>query len=287
MPSFPWSNKWSVFASLSLAAAVTSNPCFADQWPSHPLPTKSTEAAVYGRAIGIRPSLGACLKETDGTMPSIRDCLRDEHGFQDHRLNQTYKKLMGSLSEAERKHLREEERRWMTFRDTFCAPDPEPGQVQELEADECVVDQTADRASELESRLNLASIAFAGHWLYTQTCGYEHSVDLALDQKGADVTGRWAEGTRLNGSFGSLKGRVHDGKLFMRYCEGDERAGYMKCPGYAPESTDYFIRKGKDLIRYKGAGMGAARTFEQDVVLHQAINEKPPITDDHCADDDR
>lgn len=151
---FPSSKKWNVFACLCIAAALASGPCFADQWPNHPLPTKSSEAAAYGRAIGIQPSLGACLKEADETTPGIRDCLHDEHGFQDHRLNQTYKKLMGSLSEAGRKHLREEERRWIAFRDKFCAPDSEAGQGQgqELESDECLVDQTADRATELESR---------------------------------------------------------------------------------------------------------------------------------------
>jgi len=275
MPPFPGPNKWSVLASLCIAAAVVSDPCFADKWPSHPLPTKSTDAAAYGRAIGIRPSLDACIKGDRGTTPGISDCLSREHDFQDHRLNHIYKKLMGSLNEAERKHLLEEERRWITFRDTFCAPSPEPGQAEELEADECLVDQTADRSSELESRLNSTSEAFSGHWLYKQTCGYEHSVDLVFEQKGDDVTGQWSEGTRMNGSFGSLKGRTQDGRLYMRYCEGDERTGYTKCPEYDSESTDYFVRKGNDLVRYKSAGAGVARIFEQDLVLHQAIQGKP------------
>jgi uncharacterized protein YecT (DUF1311 family) len=152
-PCSSW-KKRNVFASLSIALTLASAPCFADQWPSHPLPTESSGATAYGRAIGLRPSLGACLKDANGTTPGIRDCLRDEHGFQDHRLNQTYKKLMGSLNEAGRKHLREEERRWIAFRDKFCASGGEPGQGQELESDECVVDQTADRATELESRLD-------------------------------------------------------------------------------------------------------------------------------------
>jgi uncharacterized protein YecT (DUF1311 family) len=154
MSSIPSSNKWGIFASLSIATALASGPCFADQWPSHPLPTKSSKAAAYGRSIGLRPSLGVCLKETGGTTPDIRDCLRDEHGFQDHRLYQTYKKLMGSLNETGRKRLREEERRWIAFRNKFCAPDNESGQGQELESNECLVDQTADRATELESRLD-------------------------------------------------------------------------------------------------------------------------------------
>lgn len=87
-------------------------------------------------------------------------------------------------------------------------------------------------------------------------------------------------------SSGSLKGRTQDGRLYMRYCEGGERTDYTKCPEYDPESTDYFVRKGNDLIRYMGAGTGASRTFEEDVVLHQVIKGKPTITDAHCADDE-
>jgi uncharacterized protein YecT (DUF1311 family) len=149
---FQLSRKRNVFASLSIAAALVSGPCIAQQWPSHPLPTKSSEVPAYGRAIGLGPSFGTCLKEAEGTTPGVRDCLREEHGFQDHRLNQAYKKLMGSLTDASRKDLHEEERRWLAFRDKFCAPDTEEGQGQELESDECLVDQTADRATGLESR---------------------------------------------------------------------------------------------------------------------------------------
>lgn len=279
-------NQWGVFASLCIAAAWVSGSCFAGQWPNHPLPTKTSEAATYGRAVGLRSSLDACLKNAGGVTPDIRDCLGKEHDFQDHRLNQTYKTLMASLNEAERKHLREEERRWMTFRDTFCAPDPEPGQAQGLGAYECVVDQTDDRTSELESRIDSTAEAFAGHWLYKQTCGYEHSVDLVFEQKGDDVTGQWSEGTRLSGSFGSLQGRVDKDRLYMRYCEGDERSGYAKCPEYDPESVDYFVRTGKDLVRYKGTGLGTAKTFEKDLVLHRVIKVRPTITDDHCPDDE-
>ena len=149
----PPSTKRNVLASLSIVAALVSGSCFADQWPSRPLPTNSSEVAAYARTIGLRPSLGTCIKEATGTTPGIRDCLRDEHGFQDHRLNQTYKKLMDSLNDVGRKRLREEERRWIAFRDKFCAPDSDAGQGQELESDECLVDQTTDRATELASRL--------------------------------------------------------------------------------------------------------------------------------------
>lgn len=152
MPMFPSSISRFVLASLLVASVLTSETCLADQWPAHPLPTKSSETAAYGRSIGLRPSLGSCLKQTDGTTPGIQTCLAQEHVFQDARLNRAYKKLMGSLNETSRKDLRDEERRWITFRNNFCSAGNEPGQGQELESDECLVDQTADRATELELR---------------------------------------------------------------------------------------------------------------------------------------
>ena len=136
-------------ASLLFFAAA----CPAEQWPAHPVPTKSSDVAAYREAIKLRPSLDACMKKAQGTTPGIRDCLSSEHAYQDKRLNTVYKKLMGSLSPDKRTALRDEERQWIAFRDKFCAMDPEPGQGQELEADECLVDQTADRATELEARL--------------------------------------------------------------------------------------------------------------------------------------
>jgi uncharacterized protein YecT (DUF1311 family) len=127
--------------------------CSAEQWPTHPVPTQSSEVAAYREAIKLRPSLDTCMKQTEGTTPGMRDCLSSEHAYQDKRLNTVYKKLMGSLSQDKRTPLRDEERQWIAFRDKFCAMDSNPGQAQELDADECLVDQTADRATELEARL--------------------------------------------------------------------------------------------------------------------------------------
>lgn len=126
---------------------------YADDWPAHPLPTRGEDVAAYGRAIKLRESLDKCLKDAAGTTPGIRDCMNSEHAYQDKRLNTAYKQLMALLNDGNRISLRDEERRWISFRDKFCAPD-DSGQGQELETDECLVDQTADRATQLEERLN-------------------------------------------------------------------------------------------------------------------------------------
>jgi hypothetical protein len=124
--------------------------------------------------------------------------------------------------------------------------------------------------------------AFAGDWKYKQTCGYAHSAELNLTQTGTSVSGDWSDGTRLSGSDGSLKGTVRDGKLFVRYCGGDEHAGYAVCPSYDTRESDYFVRTGNDLAWYRESGEGKSRTFEKYVVLHAVSKGKRVVTDDHC-----
>lgn len=126
---------------------------------------------------------------------------------------------------------------------------------------------------------------FAGDWKYKQTCGYQHSATLTLTQTGEDVTGDWTDGTRLNGSDGSLKGRIRDGKLYVRYCGGDEHAGYAICPSYETEESGYFTRQGTDLVWYRRVGKKEESIFEKYVVLHPVIKGKRLPVDDHCTAD--
>lgn len=127
--------------------------------------------------------------------------------------------------------------------------------------------------------------AFAGNWEYKQTCGYEHSATVTLAQNGKDVSGDWTDGTRLNGSDGSLDGRIRDGKLYVRYCGGDEHAGYAICPSYEAEESAYFTRQGNDLVWYRRVGKREENTFEKYVVLHPVLKGKRLPVDDHCTDD--
>jgi hypothetical protein len=127
---------------------------------------------------------------------------------------------------------------------------------------------------------------FAGDWKYKQICGYQHSATVTLTQTGEDVTGEWTDGTRLNGSDGSLKGRIRDGKLYVRYCGGDEHAGYPVCPSYETEESGYLSRLGSDLVWYRRVGKKEGNTFEKYVVLHPVIKGKRLPVDDHCTDDE-
>lgn len=125
---------------------------------------------------------------------------------------------------------------------------------------------------------------FAGDWKYKQTCGYQHSATVTLTQTDKSVTGDWTDGTRLNGSDGSLKGSIRNGKLYVRYCGGDEHAGYAVCPSYETEESDYFAREGSNLVWYRKIGKKQESTYEKYVVLHPVIKGKPLPVDDRCTD---
>jgi hypothetical protein len=130
------------------------------------------------------------------------------------------------------------------------------------------------------------SKAFDGYWTYNNNCHSGHYAEIKLTQKGGAVTGDWSDGTRLSGSDGSLKGRIRDDKLFVRYCGGDEHSKYAVCPKYETEESDYLVRQGSDLVWYRGSGQGTARTFEKYVVLHPTVEGKHGSFDNNCPSDD-
>ncbi len=72
----------------------------------------------------------------------------DEYDYQDGRLNLVYKQLMVSLSKDGQAKLREEERRWIRFRDGYCNKEE-----AELASYGCEIEMAADRATQLEDRL--------------------------------------------------------------------------------------------------------------------------------------
>jgi uncharacterized protein YecT (DUF1311 family) len=244
------------------------------------------------RYFGVRTSYDACTAQMQGVVPKQQECAEAELAYQDIRLNRAYKILLADLDELDKRAAVEAQRAWLVFRDKDCAARAGRfgSNAGPATKSTCLMESTAHRAQELEDwQTSLTAFAkrnFAGHWLYTQSCGYEHSIDLYLTQTGSTVSGRWSEGTRISGSFGSLQGHINSGLLSVQYCEGDDRAGYTKCPTYDPNSTDHFVLHGNELLRYRGSGPGADRRFEKDVVLHRAINGQPIVSDPHCPDSD-
>jgi len=72
----------------------------------------------------------------------------EEYAYQDERLNRSYKRLLLTLSASEQIKLRDEERRWLSWRKHRC------GKYEiELAAYGCELEMAADRATQLEERL--------------------------------------------------------------------------------------------------------------------------------------
>lgn len=128
-----------------------------------------------------------------------------------------------------------------------------------------------------------ASDTYSGHWMYLQTCGWEHVATLNLEQTGNTVTGKWSDGTRVRGSEGSLKGELRDGTLYVRFCGVDESSGYSVCPKFDSEITDHLIRRGSALVWYQGSG----KQFDEYLVLHPAVHGKATVKDSNCSNDAR
>lgn len=100
----------------------------------------------------LRPSYAKCLDGTGGVTPEIQDCVADEYDFQNRRLNKVYQSLLAQLSKDDQEMLRIEQRKWISIRDAQCEIDNGAGQGQRLEANDCLLEMTAKRASELEQR---------------------------------------------------------------------------------------------------------------------------------------
>jgi len=138
----------------SLAISYAAEPNAGSQrWPAYPAPTKEAEVSAWSRTIKLRPAFSTCLDHAAGATAETRACLGEEHAYQDARLNRVYHRLMLGLKENARQTLRVEERSWIAFRDEHCALPKDPGEQDELGQLECLVDQTADRATELEAQL--------------------------------------------------------------------------------------------------------------------------------------
>ncbi|SEM79829.1 Protein of unknown function [Luteibacter sp. UNCMF331Sha3.1] len=116
-------------------------------------PLYGRDVVAEGRRLGLRPTYKGCLDASGGVIPDMRDCISEEMGYQDERLNRVYKQVMAKLDPTAKRALRDEERAWILQRDIDCDPGPEPGQGMELDAYGCAVRSTASRARELEQML--------------------------------------------------------------------------------------------------------------------------------------
>lgn len=112
------------------------------------LPLMST-----AQEASLSKQFDACMDKSGGVTQSMVECMVAETKRHDARLNKAYKALMGSLTPERQKQLQEAQRAWLKFRDTNCAfyYDPDGGTLARVEANDCVMNMTANRAKELEA----------------------------------------------------------------------------------------------------------------------------------------
>jgi uncharacterized protein YecT (DUF1311 family) len=108
--------------------------------------------------VSLRPVYDKCLDASGGVTSAILDCIKQEYQYQDKRLNEAYKKVMAVISEHDRQKFRDEERKWISYRDSHCALDSDSGQVGEIDSDDCLVEETAKQAVYLEQRAEYESM---------------------------------------------------------------------------------------------------------------------------------
>jgi uncharacterized protein YecT (DUF1311 family) len=104
--------------------------------------------------VGLRSSYTKCLDDSGGVTFSLLNCNAAEFKYQDYRLNRVYKSLSQTLGAKDMSSLREDERKWIAYRDSYCSADPESGTASDVDSIGCKVEQTARRANLLEARLH-------------------------------------------------------------------------------------------------------------------------------------
>jgi uncharacterized protein YecT (DUF1311 family) len=83
----------------------------------------------------------------------ILDCGSRETERWYGRLNRAYQARMNSLNDRQRGALKRAEKAWLAFRDADCAAyeDDDWGAVSKIDASQCTLRRTIERALELES----------------------------------------------------------------------------------------------------------------------------------------
>lgn len=93
-----------------------------------------------------------CIDKADGVTSKIIACANEEYELQDKRLNVAYQILKANSSQGQKDKLKKAQRLWIQYRDANCAfyLDPEGGSLARILSNDCMVEETAKRAKELE-----------------------------------------------------------------------------------------------------------------------------------------
>jgi uncharacterized protein YecT (DUF1311 family) len=131
-----------VLSALTFALLAAVAPAAVAQTPKAAKPAKAVSA------------LDRCLATPEGMSTyGMIDCIGKEVAVQDARLNRAYQAALMRLERPRQKAaLQKAQRAWIAFRDADCASyvDEDWGSMARVEANQCVLDHTRQRADELE-----------------------------------------------------------------------------------------------------------------------------------------
>jgi uncharacterized protein YecT (DUF1311 family) len=112
------------------------------------------EAEAAPKAANPASAYEKCLARPSGqTTYGMVECIGVEVQAQDARLNRAYQAAIARLERPRQKAaLQKAQRAWIAFRDADCASylDEDWGSIARVEANQCVLDRTRQRADELE-----------------------------------------------------------------------------------------------------------------------------------------
>lgn len=107
--------------------------------------------AAGAHDVELSKQYDTCMDKSEGEASLVK-CIVAENKRQDLRLSRAYKALMNSLAPSTRKELLDVQKIWTKYRDANCAfyVDPDEGRQGRLDAYNCTLTTTANRARELE-----------------------------------------------------------------------------------------------------------------------------------------
>ncbi len=109
--------------------------------------------AAHAQDANLTKQFSVCMDKSGGVTQHMVECIDAEIKRQDARLNKAYKAVVADLNPERKKQLLGAQRAWLKFRDTNCDfyDDPEGGTTARVQAVDCVMTMTANRATELEN----------------------------------------------------------------------------------------------------------------------------------------
>lgn len=117
-------------------------------------PAPAAAAAPVADPGVLRASFTKCIDDSGAVDAAMQECIANEFGHHDERLNLAYAKLKQTLAANKMVELRGVQRDWLRDRDAKCAWDAQTeGSAQRLQANYCMMEATAKRANELEALL--------------------------------------------------------------------------------------------------------------------------------------